>query len=237
VRGRKPEPKARHIIENDVFVVTISQYIKPKAIEDKIGTDPVYNNLITKCNNELANGSRTALECFATDARYTIKNNKPGFSVEVMMLAEETEIHHDLGMKYENMEAISTNRADFLRQKVASQSATTKEMICLEKYYFEEVDEKQRGEFWDGGLTRTARALSEYRKPNCRLRAKLPGFIARIDDILAGSSVCDPAEVVKAAFSDYLDQATVNAIKDRYPEHQRKSTWDEKYRNVVMNEV
>jgi hypothetical protein len=31
-------------------------------------------------------------------------------------------------------------------------------------------------------------------------------------------------EVVKAAFSDNLDQATVKAIKDRYPEHQRKST-------------
>ena len=42
--------------------------------------------------------------------------------------------------------------------------------------------------------------------------------------------MCDPAEVVKAECSDYLDQATVKAIEDRYPEHQRKSTWDEKYR-------
>jgi hypothetical protein len=37
-----------------------------------------------------------------------------------MRFAEETEIHHDLGMKYENIEVISANRADFLRQKVAS---------------------------------------------------------------------------------------------------------------------
>ncbi len=63
-------------------------------------------------------------------------------------------------------------------------------MICLEKYYFDrlfhdEVDEEQRGEFWDNGLTRAARALREYRKSNCQLRAKLPGLTARIDDILA----------------------------------------------------
>ncbi len=59
-------------------------------------------------------------------------------------------------MKYENIEAISANNAELLRRKVASQSTTTKEMLCLEKYYFDrsfldEVDEEQRGEFWDGG--------------------------------------------------------------------------------------
>jgi hypothetical protein len=46
--------RARHIIENDVFVVTISPHIKPKAIEDKIGTDPTYTNLIKICHTELA---------------------------------------------------------------------------------------------------------------------------------------------------------------------------------------
>jgi len=209
--------RARHIIENDVFLVTISPHIKPKAIEDKIGTDPTYTNLIKNCNTELANSSRAALECFATNAGYTIKTNKPGFSAEVMKIAEKIELQSDLGMKYENIEAISANSAELLRRKVASQSATTKEMICLEKDYFDrlfldEVDEEQRADFWNGGSTRAARAMREYRKPNCRLRAKLPGVTPPIVDILAGAAVCDPAEVVKAAFSDYLDQATFRAI-------------------------
>jgi hypothetical protein len=55
---------ARQIKENEVYVVTISQYIKLKAIEDKIGTNPIYKNLIKNCSTELANSSRTALECF-----------------------------------------------------------------------------------------------------------------------------------------------------------------------------
>ncbi len=50
-----------------------------------------------------------------TNIDYNI--DKPGFSAEFTRLAEDTEIHHDLGMKYENIEAISANRADFLRQK------------------------------------------------------------------------------------------------------------------------
>ncbi len=79
--------------------------------------------------------------------------------------------------------------------------------------------------------------LREFRKPNCQLRAKLPGVKERIDDILAGAAVCDPAEVVKAAFSDHLDQATFRAIEERFPKHQRDCTSDKKMINVVMNEI
>ena len=53
-----------------------------------------------------------------------------------MMLAEKIELQSDLGMKYENIEANSANNAEVLRRKVASKTATTKEMLCLEKYYF-----------------------------------------------------------------------------------------------------
>ena len=81
------------------------------------------------------------------------------------------------------------------------------------------------------------RALREYRKPNCQPRAKLPGATERIDDIMAGAAVCDPAEVVNAAFSDHLDQATFWAIEECFPKHQRDCTSDKKMINVVMNEV
>ena len=238
--------RARKLKENEVYIVTISPRIKPMMIKDSIGTDPVYKNLIANCNTELQNSCRTTLECFAIDAGYKIKADKPGFSTRVMQLAESTQLQHDLGMKYENIEAISPNKAEFLRQKVTSQAATTKEMICLDKYYFDrlfldEVDEDQRGDFWNGGLTRAAHAIREYRKPNCQIRAQLPGLASRIDDILAGASVSDPAEVVKAAFDGNpkprLDQATFRAIEARYPKHQRNTTSDQKVINMLMNDV
>jgi hypothetical protein len=159
-----------------------------------------------------------------------------------MRLAEETELHHDLGLKYENIDAISPNKADFLRQKVASQAATSKEMLCLEKYYFDrlfldEVGEDERADVWNEGLTRAAHAMREYRKPTCPLRAKLPVVTARIDEILSGASAADPEEVVKSVFTDHLDQATFKAIEERYPTHQRDCTSDQKFLNMVMNEV
>jgi hypothetical protein len=130
---------ARHIINNEVFVVTISQFINPKPVNDTIETDPVYINLVNNYNTELLNISHAALECFATDAGKVLKADTHGFSAKVMRLAERTELHHALGMKYEKIEAISANKAEFLRQKVASQAAITNEMLCIEKYYFDRL--------------------------------------------------------------------------------------------------
>ena len=108
-----------HIIDNEVFVVKISPPLRPKLVPDMIETDPVYTNLIKSCNTELQNNARSVLECYAIDAGYIIKTDKHGLFVEVMMLAKETEMHTDLGLKYDNIEAISANKAEFLRQKVA----------------------------------------------------------------------------------------------------------------------
>ena len=82
--------------------------------------------------------------------------------------------------------------------------------------------------------------MREYRKPNCPLRAKLPGLTALIDDILAGASVCDPVEVVKVEFDGdptFLDHATFKAIEERYSTHQRNTTSDQKMIIMVMDEV
>jgi hypothetical protein len=182
--------RARHIIDNEVFVVKISPSLRPKHVPDMIETDPLYTTLIKSCNTELHNNARRVLECYAIDTGYDIKADKLGFSAAVTRLAEETELHHDLGLKYENIEAISANKAEFLRQKVTSQAVTSKEMLCLEKYYFDrlfldEVAEDDRVEFWNGRATRAAHAMREYRKPNCPLRAKLLVVTARIDEILS----------------------------------------------------
>ena len=149
-----------------------------------------------------------------------------------MRLAEETELHQDIDLIYENIESISAKKqAEFFRQKVATHAATSKEMLCLEKYYFDklfltEVGEHDKSMFWNRGSTYSAHVQPEYRERLGPLRANLPGVTTRIDEILAGASLCGPVEAVETAFADHLDQATFKAIEERYPTHQRDSTND-----------
>jgi len=72
-----------------------------------------------------------------------------------MRLAEETELHHDQGLEYENIKTISANKVEFLRQKIASQATTSKQMLCFENYDFDrlfldDAAEDERAEFWNG---------------------------------------------------------------------------------------
>ena len=234
--------RARHLIENEVHVVKICPWLKPAMVPDRIGDCAVYTELIAAVNTELQNNSRSVLERYALDAGYTIKKERGVFSEEVMRLAEEADLQHDLGMLYDNIEAIGFNHAELIQRRVSAQSATTSEMLKLEKYFFKrrfrpEVDEGDVAAFWDQGFTLASANMKNYLNPECNLRADLPDLCAKLDEVLTRVTAEDAKQVVDETFAGHLDAATVAAIERRYPSHDRECTSDKKFINMVMSEV
>ena len=102
--------RARHIIDNQVYIVKIHLNFKPKVIPDVFEDDPVFTKMGRAVYPELQNGSRGVLECFAEDAGYTNEHINASLSSGVMGESQNVDIHEDLGMFGGNIEIINDSK-------------------------------------------------------------------------------------------------------------------------------